>query len=112
MPNSNVIELILNAKAVVTATKLYEGQPTLLCEASILGIPSIFPNTGGINEFFPKNYSLSFEQYDYENLKTKLKLLTDTNQLREIGIKNKNFLNLLLDNEKMASTFNKFYEKY
>ena len=73
-------------------------------------IPSIFPNTGGINEFFPKNYSLSFEQYDYENLKTKLKLLTDTNQLREIGIKNKNFLNLLLDNEKMASTFNKFYE--
>ncbi len=112
LPNNDVIELILSSKAVVTATKLYEGQPTLLCEASILGIPSIFPNTGGINEFFPKNYSLSFEQYDYENLKTKLKLLTDTNQLREIGIKNKNFLNLLLDNEKMASTFNKFYEKY
>ena len=106
------IELILNSKAVVTATKLYEGQPTLLCEASSLGIPSIFPNTGGINEFFPKGYNLSFEQYDYEGLKTKLMMIRDTNQLTEIGIKNKNFLNLLLDNEKMASTFNKLYEQY
>ena len=112
LPNSNVIELILNSKAVVTATKLYEGQPTLLCEASSLGIPSIFPNTGGINEFFPKGYNLSFEQYDYEGLKTKLMMIRDTNQLTEIGIKNKNFLNLLLDNEKMASTFNKLYEQY
>ena len=112
LPNSNVIELILNSKAVVTATKLYEGQPTLLCEASSLGIPSIFPNTGGINEFFPKRYNLSFEQYDYEGLKTKLMMIRDTNQLTEIGIKNKNFLNLLLDNEKMASTFNKLYEQY
>ena len=52
--NEKVYDIIKNSKAVVTATKLYEGQPTLLCEASLQGIPSIFPNTGGISEFFSK----------------------------------------------------------
>ena len=65
--NDEVLEIIKNSKAVVTATRLYEGQPTLLCEASGFGVPSIFPLTGGINEFFPSNYILGFEQFDYSD---------------------------------------------
>ena len=56
MDNKKVLNEIKDAKAIVTATKLLEGQPTLLCEASSLGIPSIFPRTGGISEFFPQSY--------------------------------------------------------
>ena len=52
--NQEVLEIIQNSICVITATKLYEGQPTLLCEASSLGVPSIFPNTGGISEFFSR----------------------------------------------------------
>ena len=63
--NNRVHELISKSKGVVTATKLYEGQPTLLCEASLMSIPSIFPRTGGIEEFFPTNYSLTYNQIDY-----------------------------------------------
>ena len=56
---------------------MYEGQPRLLCEASSLGIPSIFPNFGGMNEFFPPEYELSFEQYNHEDLNEKLLLLNN-----------------------------------
>ena len=73
MENSKVLNLISNSKGIVTATKLYEGQPTLLCEASSLGVPSIFPMTGGILEFFPKNYQLGFEHFNYFDLRIKLK---------------------------------------
>ena len=66
--NQEVLNIIKKSTAVVTATKLYEGQPTLLCEASLLGVPSVFPLTGGIEEYFPKNYKLSFEQFNYEDL--------------------------------------------
>ena len=62
------MQIISKSIAVVTATKLYEGQPTLLCEASGLGVPSIFPDTGGIFEFFPKNYPLSFKKFDHLDL--------------------------------------------
>lgn len=51
--NEESLSIMKLSLAVVTATKLYEGQPTLLCEASSLGIPSIFPKTGGVEEFFP-----------------------------------------------------------
>ena len=55
IPNQEVINQISDAKGVVTATKLLEGQPTILCEASSFGIPSIYPRSGGIEEFFPKS---------------------------------------------------------
>ena len=41
--NLETLNFISTSVAVITATKLYEGQPTLLCEASLLGVPSIFP---------------------------------------------------------------------
>lgn len=88
--NFETREIIANSKAVVTATKLFEGQPTLLCEASFMGIPSIFPNFGGIHEFFPENTDLSFKQFDYLDLQEKIKLLNISSFEKE-GIKNKDF---------------------
>ena len=92
LDNNKVANIIKESKAVVTATKLYEGQPTLLCEASLMGVPSIFPRTGGIEEFFPKNYDLSFEQFDYKDLENKFSLLTDDEMLSKIGLQNKKFI--------------------
>ena len=89
--NDETLEIISKSKAVVTATKLYEGQPTLLCEASALGIPSIFPETGGIAEFFPKNYDLSFEQHNYKELKNIFNTLNQSKDLKAIGKENKQF---------------------
>ena len=53
LPNNETIDLILGSKGVISATKLYEGQPTLLCEASLNGKISLFPDSGGIKEFLP-----------------------------------------------------------
>jgi glycosyltransferase involved in cell wall biosynthesis len=75
LSNEEVLGHIKHAKAVVTATKLYEGQPRLLCEASSLGTISIYPSFGGMNEFFPEDYKYSFEQFNYTDLEKKLSLL-------------------------------------
>ena len=73
-----VLSLMSKAKAVVTATKLFEGQPRILCEASSLGTISIYPSFGGMDEFFPENYSYSFEQFNYHDLVDKFNLLTNS----------------------------------
>tara|TARA_B100001989_G_scaffold188178_1_gene137607 strand:- start:75 stop:1232 length:1158 start_codon:yes stop_codon:yes gene_type:complete len=108
--NKEVLKLILNSRAVVTATKLYEGQPTLLCEASAMGIPSIFPRTGGIKEFFPDNYPLSFEQFNYEDLKEKLQSLEDKNKLTSIGKTNKDFLKKIINKNNLKYSFENIYD--
>jgi glycosyltransferase involved in cell wall biosynthesis len=105
IPNEEVIDYIRNSKAVVSATKLFEGQPTLLCEASALGVPSIFPKTGGIEEFLPKNYKLSFKQFDYEDLKIKLKKLENEKLIEMIGVENKEFIESILDEKKIINEF-------
>ena len=91
LSNNETLKIIVNSRAVVTATKLYEGQPTLLCEATALGIPSVFPETGGIAEFFPKNYALSFEQHNYDELSKILTDLDDIENMKRIGEENKAF---------------------
>ena len=96
--------------AVVTATRLYEGQPTLLCEASSLGVPSIFPKSGGIEEFFPDNYILSFNQFDYEDLENKLKFISNTSQLEKIGNENKNYIFSYLNEKKLIDSFNRIID--
>ena len=55
----------------------------MLCEASYLGIPSIYPRTGGIHEFFPEKYKLAFDQFDYEDLMNKLKIVEDKQRLKK-----------------------------
>ncbi len=105
LPNNEVLNLINNSIAVVTATKLYEGQPTLLCEASAMGVPSIFPKSGGISEFFPKDYSLSFNQFEYKDLEKKLNLIVNLNNLEEIGKENKKYINNYLDKKNILNKF-------
>ena len=103
--NSEVIELIKHSKAVVSATKLYEGQPTLLCEASLLGIPSIFPDFGGMPEFFKNDYRFKFEQYNYQELTKKLNEIYVSKDLNQIGNDNKEFINLMIDQENLLEKF-------
>ena len=103
--NEYVVNAISKSKGVVTATKLFEGQPTLLCEASLMGIPSIFPKTGGISEFFPQNYQFSYRQYDYSDLKKKLLELDSIKNSYKIGEKNKEFLNDYLKEDTIVKLF-------
>ena len=103
--NELVLDLISESMAVVTATKLYEGQPTLLCEASLLGIPSIFPRAGGISEFFPENTLLSFEQNNVNDLTKKMNLLLDKNIIDKEGINNYSNISEYLDEEKLINKF-------
>ncbi len=77
LPNEDVLEIISTSKAVISATKLYEGQPRLLCEASSLRTVSIFPSFGGMDDFFPKDYIFKFEQFNYSDLSEKIKLLVN-----------------------------------
>tara|TARA_B100001996_G_C18655073_1_gene590878 strand:- start:690 stop:1868 length:1179 start_codon:yes stop_codon:yes gene_type:complete len=103
--NQETISQIKNARAVITATKMYEGQPRLLCEASSLGVPSIYPSFGGMDEFFPPDYNLSFEQYNYSDLKKKLTLLKDTNFVISEGQKAYNHIKKKLDSDYIAKGF-------
>lgn len=109
LSNTSVINLIKKSKAVVSSTKLFEGQPTLLCEASSLGIPSIFPNTGGIKEFFPKDYQLMFEQFNYLDLQEKLLQIQNNKYFANIGLENKKYLKKYLENN---TSIQKFEENF
>ncbi len=105
--NEEVLEIISTALAVVTATKMFEGQPTLLCEASTLSIPSIFPNSGGISEFFPQDYPLSFEQFNYEDLTNKIEFILETENSKDIGKENMLFLDNYLNSSKLIDIFSR-----
>ena len=109
--NSQALKHIAESAAVVTATKLYEGQPTLLCEAASIGVPSIFPLTGGINEFFPEEYKFSFKQYDYEDLKLKILLSADKDLNMKIGKENKKYINQHLDEKALVKNFACFLDE-
>ncbi len=105
--NEKVHGLIANSVGVITATKLLEGQPTILFEASLLKKPCIFPETGGLLEFFPNNYPLSYQQFNYSDLENKIKLLLQ-NQDRSssIGEKNYNYLSSKFSKEITLEKYN------
>ncbi len=107
--NKETLSLIKSARAVVTATKLYEGQPNLLCEASLLGVPSIFPISGGIREFFPSDYALSFQQFNYKDLTNKLNLISDSNSMERISVENHKYINNYLKEKKLINEFKKVF---
>jgi len=104
MENKDVINEIQNSTAIVSATKLYEGQPTLLCEASLNSVPVIFPRSGGIKEFLPKNYEFLFEQYNYNDLQQAMLKIINTN-IKKIGEENKEFINNLMKQEHLLDLF-------
>tara|TARA_B100002019_G_C21204368_1_gene565829 strand:+ start:23 stop:1195 length:1173 start_codon:yes stop_codon:yes gene_type:complete len=81
--NSEVKRKIKTSRAVIMASKLYEGQPRVLLEASSYGVPSIYPSFGGMNDFFPNNYKLSFKQFNYKDLKNKILMLHDSKLLSD-----------------------------
>ena len=104
--NKRVLELISSSNGVITCTKLYEGQPTLLCEASLLGVPSIFPKNGGISEFFPDDYEYSYDMNIKNDLTEKLiKFYKNIDRYEEIGNINKNFVRKKLEKNKLISKF-------
>ena len=99
--HKNTLNLINNAKAVITNTKMNEGQPTLLCEASLLSVPTIYPRNGGIEEFFPENYPLSFSQSHLKNLEHVLGQLSDYD-LKDLGKKNFDFITKKLNEDDLS----------
>ena len=108
MTNLKTMEYIKNSLAVVSATKMFEGQPRLLCEASMLGIPSIYPSFGGLNEFFPNDYKLSFTQYDYQDLTEKIKMIKNKDLLKESSKDVNSYIKALLDSSKLKIELDKF----
>ena len=110
LSNDEVLNLINQSKAVVTATTLFEGQPRLLCEASFLGKVSIFPEFGGMSEFFPSEYPYSFEQYDYEDLTKKLNLIKNEQLLNKHSKTVKNYIYEKLDEQTIFNKFKKVME--
>ena len=105
IPNKESLRIIENSIAVITATKLYEGQPMLLCEASSLGVPSIFPNFGGISEFFPENNQLAFEQFNYGDLLKKINMFCDSDFINKAGVENKNYIEDKLNSKNLVEQF-------
>jgi glycosyltransferase involved in cell wall biosynthesis len=110
LENEQTKELIKNSRAVITATKMFEGQPRLISEASAYGIPSIYPSFGGLDEYFPQDYKLSFKQFDYADLVVKIQLLQNKNLLIEESKKIHNYIikNMSLDilHTNLESIFN------
>ena len=109
--NEEVINYIKNARAVVTATKMFEGQPRLLTEASTLSVPSIYPSYGGMDEYFPKDYQYSYTQFNEEELINKIKLLDDSELLKKESKRISGHINFLLDQKYMSDTFKKIVNK-
>ena len=68
-------------------------------------IPCVFPDSGGMKEYFPVNYPYIFKQYDYEDLTSKIKKLYFDNDSKKLGIENFNFLQPLLNEKSLISKF-------
>lgn len=107
LENSEVINLIQNSYSVVTNTNLYEGQPTLLFEASKLKINAIYPENGGIGEFFPPNNPFSFKTNSREELYNKLKLLNDCELVESQSKKNFEFIEKRYSTKSYLQNFEK-----
>jgi len=103
----DTLKIIRNSKGVLTFTKMYEGQPTVLCEASMLSIPSVFPDAGSISSFFPPNYPYVFEQGNKDDFKKKLIDLNNSENLSDVGLDNKDFILGLLEEETLYIKFKK-----
>ncbi len=105
LSHKKTLEIIKNSRGVLTATKMYEAQPRLLCEASISGVPSLFPEFGGMSEFFPKDYKFKFEQFNYEDLSEKIEMFNDKRLLEETSESLINYSKILFDKETNQKNF-------
>lgn len=90
--HQETLSYINSSLGVITATKIFEGQPTLLCEASQLGKISIFPRTGAISDFFVEDYEFSFSQFNYNDLTKKIIKLINLKNKKVFEEQNKNYI--------------------
>lgn len=111
LTNEETKNFIKSARAVVTTTNLFEGQPRLLSEASSYGVPSIYPSFGGMDEYFPENYQLNFEQFNQLDLIEKLNILDNKELLNTISQETYMFTEKILNVEKMIAMFETAIEK-
>ena len=68
-------------------------------------MPSIFPEFGGISEYYPSNYPLSFEQYNYDDLKKKLLDLNNEKLLMSASKEVLSFTKNLLSSKNLLEKF-------
>jgi glycosyltransferase involved in cell wall biosynthesis len=112
LSNLETINIIKNSRAVVTATRLLEVQPTLLCEASINSIPSIFPDNGGISEYFPENYKFKYDPKKTDDLIKKINATQSENDMKECSKLVNKYITELLSSSIYLENFKKIiYEK-
>ncbi len=105
LENFETLNLIKHARAVISFTNMYEGQPRILNEASSFGVPSIFPNFGGMTDFFPQNYLLAFTQFDYQDALKKLDYLSDEDELNKISKEITFFVNENFGEDKLLTLY-------
>jgi glycosyltransferase involved in cell wall biosynthesis len=111
--NLEVKKIISNSSGVIIRTNLFENQPTILCEASMLSKPSIFPDNGGINEFFPRDYLLKYDISTDESLITILNKIDNFEfDIQTIGEENNQFITKLLSKERLITNFDNIVEKF
>ena len=103
----DTLKIISNSKGVLTFTKMHEGQPTVLCEASMLTVPSVFPKAGSISSFFPSDYPYTFEQGNKSDFKNKLIEFNNNENLSDVALDNKDFILGLLKEETLYTKFKK-----
>ena len=103
--NDMVLKQISRTNCVVTATTMYEGQPTLLCEASLNQVLSIFPDNGGIKEYFAHSNPFMFSYEIEDDLKEKLNSLLDEELVEKYSKENYNFMRLILDKDILIDNF-------
>ena len=56
-------------------------------------------------EFFKNDYRFKFEQYNYQELTKKLNEIYVSKDLNQIGNDNKEFINLMIDQENLLEKF-------
>lgn len=109
LENSKTLDIISKSYLVATGTMLFEGQPTLLCEAVFLKVPILFPLSGGISEFFGQENILSYsvdkeDKYIIKEIATKFKFAFENN-LDDLILKNFDYLNQIINKEKIIKQF-------
>ena len=110
LENKEVLRQISSSLAVVTGTKLHEGQPTLLSEAAMLGVPSIFPRSGGIQEFFPDDYALSYEKFNFNDFVCKLNLIHNSDFMKEQASISKSYFHKNFGTNRIINLFEEVFD--
>ena len=105
LENKDSIEIIKNSKALITFTRQYEGQPTIFCEASLAGVPSIFLDYGGMREFFPEDYPLKISNLEKSEVSKVFNHIRDEDLLNLLSLKVYNHMNDVMNEEKYLKNF-------